>query len=175
MSIRLPLKTVGTQTYTNETGTSSAAGGISVPVTLLQDTDNVVVKLKASTVGGGVSAVFQTTDDGGTTYYDVARTSIVSNTAGNTLAQWINLPVIGHGFRSAVQGQNSVAGSTNVGVILQTTGSAAASTLGQYQQSGLPILSQQGRVFLILTGDHIAATGSSITVEVKVNSQSATA
>lgn len=170
MAIRLPLKAI-TFTNHNEVGAGSAAGVVTNLVTLPQDTDNVVVKLQACTVGGGVSAVFQTTDDGGTTYYDISRTSIVSN-ANATTAQWLTIPVSGQGFRSAVQGQNSVAGATNVAVILQTTGSAAASALGQYQTTGLPILSQQARIALILTGD---LTTSSITTTVYVNSQSATA
>lgn len=175
MSIRLPLQTVTQQTYLNETGTSStASGGIPVTFVLPQDTDNVVVKMTASTSGGGVSALFQTTDDGGTTYYDVSRTSIVSR-AINASAQWLNIPISGQGFRSAVQGQTSVAGVTNVGVIMQTIGSALGGSLPQYQTTGLPMLSQQGRVLLILSGNHIAATGSQIVVEVKVNSQSATA
>lgn len=174
MSIRIPLKTVETFTDSNDTGTGSVAGGIPHLFTLPQDCDNVVVKMTASVAGAGVSAVFQTTDDGGTTYYDVARTSIVSNANGTT-AQWLNIPISGQGFRSAVQGQNSVAGATNVGVILNTTGSAAASSLGQYQASGLPILSQQGRIFIIITGNVTSAAANSVVTKVMVNSQSATA
>lgn len=174
MSIRLPLQTVVSKSYTNETGTSSVGGLIPITFQLPQDTDNVVVKMTASTIGGGVSALFQTTDDGGTTYYDVARTSIVSRAAGGA-EQWLNIPITGQGFRSAVQGQTSVVGSTNVGVALQTIGSALGGSLTQYQTTGLPLLSQQARVGLILTGNHTAGTGSGITVEVKANSQSATA
>ena len=172
MAIRLPLKTVLSSDNNGEVGAGSVGGGVPLTFIIPQDTDNVVVKLQASTVGGGVSALFQTTDDGGTTWYDVARTSVVSN-ANNANAQWLNVPVSGQGFRSAVQGQNSVAGSTNVAVILQTIGSANNSTLGQYQASGLPILSQNARVLLILTGNLTASP--TLTTEVKVNSQSATA
>ena len=172
MSIRLPLATILTSDNSGEVGAGSVAGGVAIPFVLPQDTDTVVVKLRASTVGGAVSALFQTTDDGGTTWYDVARTSIVSN-ANATTAQWLNVQVVGQPFRSAVQGQASTLGNTNVGTILQTTGSAAASSLGQYQANGMPILSQQNRIFLILTGDLTAATV--LTTEVKVNSQSATA
>lgn len=170
MSIRLPLKSVAQFTDSNDTGTGSVSGGIPHLLTLPQDLDNAVVKMTASVAGAGVSAIFQTTDDGGTTYYDIARTSIVSNANGTT-AQWLNIPVNGHGFRSAVQGQNSVAGATNVGVALQTTGSAAASSLGQYQQSGLPILSQQARVFIVITGNVTSATSNSVVTTVYANSQ----
>jgi len=174
MAIRLPLKTVDTFTDSNDTGTGSVAGGIPHVVTIPQDCDNVVVKMTASVSGTGVSAVFQTTDDGGTTYYDVARTSIVSNANGTT-AQWLNIPVSGQGFRSAVQAQTSVAGSTNVGVMLNTIGSAAASSLGQYQASGLPLLSPQARVFIIINGNVTSAASNSVVTKVMVNSQSATA
>ena len=167
MAIRLPLKTIVSKQYTNETGTSSAAGGIAVDMTLPQDTDNVVLKLTASTVGGGVSATFQTTDDGGTTWYDVGRTSTVSNAISGT-AQWLSIPVVNAGIGTAVL-------QTTASVYTASIGRSPASALGQNRMSGMPILSQQARAFLILTGDHTAGTGSQITVEVKVNSQSATA
>lgn len=167
MAIRLPLTTVVSKTFANELGASSTAGGIAVPFTLPQDTDNVVVKFTGSVVGA-YSAVLQTTDDGGTTYYDVARTSIISN-ANNTLAQWISVPVIGAGVAT---GQTyPVVGCILSSGIRQT----AASTLAGGQVSGLPILSQQGRVFIIITGDVTSAAANTTTVQVKVNSQSATA
>jgi len=99
-------------------------------------------------MGGGASATLQTTDDGGTTWYDVARSSIVSNANGTT-AEWL-------------------AGGTVVDA--NAIGSAAASSLGGAAVSGLPILSQRGRVFL----RYGAAITSIIseTVEVMANSQS---
>ena len=80
MSIRLPLKQVldVNNSTVNATGPASTAGGVAHTFDLPQDTDNVVVKLTASVLAGGVSATLQTTDDGGTTWYDVARTSIIS-------------------------------------------------------------------------------------------------
>lgn len=167
MAIRFPLTVVKSQSYTNEVGESSLVGGIPVAMVLPQDTDNVLLKLTASTVGGGVSAVFQTTDDGGTTWYDVGRTSIVSN-ANNANAQFLSIPVINAGIGTAVL-------QTTASVYTAGIGSAQASTLSQNRMSGMPLLSQTARAFLILTGNHTAATGSQITVEVKVNSQSATA
>lgn len=170
MSIRLPLQ--GAVSYQevngNTPGASSVAGGTPVPFTLTQDTDNVVVKLKASVSGGGYSAIFQTTDDGGTTWYDVARTSIVSNTGlagGNQNAQWLSVPVVSSGVNTKVTFGGSI--------LTGTVGSSAASTLGASQVSGLPILSPMNRIFLVSTGT-ITAT-SLLSVEVKVNSQSATA
>lgn len=172
MSIRLPLKVAASFTDANDTGTGSVAGGIPHPFMIPQDTDNLVVKLTASVAGTGVSAVFQTTDDGGTTWYDVARTSIVSN---GVFPEWLNISTTTPGFRSTVQGQNSVAGATNTAVVLNTIGNAAASTLGQSQMSGMPILSEYARVFIRINGDVTSAASNSIVTEIKVNNQSATA
>lgn len=163
MSIRLPLQ-VFSFTNNDEVGAGSTAGGIALPFVLPQDVDNVVVKMTASTVGGAISATFQTTDDGGSTWYDVARTSVVSN-ANNATAQWLSIPVI-----SAGQGTGVI--QTTSSVYQATIGSAAASSLGAQRMSGLPLLSQQARIFLRITGD---ISTSSILTQVKANSQSATA
>jgi len=167
MAIRLPIN-LKSQTFANETGTSSAAGGIAIPVTLPMDTDNVVVKFSASMVGA-VSATLQTTDDGGTTWYDVARSSLVSNTPAG-FEEWISAPVISAGINPIV---NSTANSGSI--LGGTIGRAPASTLSQRQVSGLPILSQAARVFLIISGNVTSAASNTMTAQVKVNSQSATA
>lgn len=166
MAIRLPLQTVLTATGSNERGAGSVAGGVPHPFLIPQDTDNVVLKFTASVAGAGYSAVFQTSDDGGTTYYDVARTSIVSN-ANSTTAQWLSIPVVGAGMATAVNQASSL--------LTAATGSAAASTLGSQQVSGLPILGQQNRVFVRITGNVTSAASNTYTAEVKVNNQSATA
>ena len=172
MGIRLPLTTVLDVNNSAEVGSgpASTAGGVAHRFTIPQDTDNVVVKLQASVLAGGVSATFQTSDDGGTTWYDVARSSIVSN-ANATTAEWLNVGVHGLGFRPTY-GVASVGTGTAVS-ILSTTGTAAASTLGNKEFSGLPILGPNNRIFLRYT----AAVTSVISerVQVKVNSQSATA
>ncbi len=168
MAIRLPLKNIGTFTAAaNEIGGGSTAGGIAYDIVLPQDTDNVVVKLTASVVSGGYSATFQTTDDGGTTYYDVQRTSVVTN-ANNTTAQWLSIPVIS-------QGVGTAAVQTTSSVFTATVGTAGASTLASGRNSGLPILSQQARVLVRITGDITDANANTYVVKVLVNSQSATA
>jgi hypothetical protein len=164
MSIRLPLQGVLTAIDTNDVGAGSVNGGVAFPFTIPQDTDNIVVKLTASIVGGGVSAYLQTTDDGGTTYYDVARTSVVSN-ANNTTAEWLSIPVISSGVTTISETANSSIVSN------ATIGSAAASTLGVKTVSGLPILSTQGRIFLQYSAG-VSANALTQAV-VKVNSQSA--
>lgn len=170
MSIRLPLKTVldVNNDSVNATGPASTAGGIAHTFDLPQDTDNVVVKFTASVLAGGASAVLQTTDDGGTTWYDVARTSIVSNANNAVTAEWLSVPVAGLGLKSAVQAQVSVVGTTNVPVGFNTIGSAGASTLGQKEYSGMPILSQRGRIFL----RYSAAVTSILNERVRVSANS---
>lgn len=168
MAIRLPLAKIATFTATaNETGGSSVAGGIPYTFTLPQDTDNIVVKFTASVVSGGYSAVLQTTDDGGTTWYDVARTSVVTNANGTT-AQWLSAPVITAGIGTAVT-------QTTSSVYTATIGNAAASTLASQRMSGLPILSQNARLFVRITGDITDAAANTYVATVMVNSQSATA
>lgn len=176
MAIRLPLQTVLATVGGNEIGAGSVAGGIPLTFTIPQDTDNIVVKFRASTVSGGLSATFQTTDDGGTTWYDVQRTSVVSN-ANATTAEWLSIPVLGQGQRSNVSIGSVVATGSVVanGAIGATIGSAAASSLGVNQASGLPVLSQFGRVFVRIAGNVTSAASNSYNVDVKVNSQSPTA
>lgn len=175
MSIRLPLQTILDYNNTTEQGggPTSVAGGAAKPFNLPQDTDNVVVKLTASVKGGGVSALFQTSDDGGTTWYDVQRTSIVSN-ANSTTAEWLSIPVIGPGGATTyVSGTVPSVGGQAAASIYGAIGSAAASTLGQKAVSGLPIMGLQNRIFLQYT--NAITSVISERVQVKVNSQSATA
>ena len=166
MGIRLPLKGILDSDIAGEVGAGSVAGGIAKTFVIPQDTDNVVVKLTASVSGGGVSAIFQTSDDGGTTWYDVARTSVVSNTSGEANADWLSVPVISSGINPIVKS------TANVGSILGgTIGNAAASALSQRQVSGMPILGQVNRVFLVLASG-VSATALA-RVRVFVNSQTA--
>ncbi len=158
MSIRIPTNTAGNFIDT-DTGTASVAGGVPHTFILPQDTDNVVVKFTASVVGAGASTIFQTSDDGGTTFYDVARTSIVSNGQ----PQWMSIPTIAQAtVRSSVVAVGSV-------IAVNTIGSAQASTLGQSQFSGLPILGTYNRVFTVYTGN---ITTSSVVTAIKINQQS---
>ena len=117
--------TVLSSDNSGEVGAGSVAGVVAIPFTIPQDTDNIVVKVRASTVGGAVSALLQTTDDGGTTWYDVARTSIITN-ANNNTAEWMSVPVVGDGYRSCAVGTSVVATGSVVsfGSVSGTTGSA---------------------------------------------------
>lgn len=166
MSIRLPLQVVFSGTNNDEVGAGSVGGFIVAGTfNLPQDTDNVTLKMTASTVGGAVSAMLQTTDDGGTTWFGVGRTSVVSNAAGDN-AQWLSVPVTGAGIStSSIVSTGSVQGGFAIG-------SAQPSVLSSRYMSGMPIMSQQARVILQLVGN---LTSASILTQVKVNQQSGTA
>ncbi len=172
MSIRLPLKTVLDFTDTDNVGAGSALGGVAKAFKIPQDCDNVVVKLHPSVTGGTVSATLQTSDDGGTTYYDVLRTQTQALSTGAGYDLWASAPVEGMGMRSFATGSASTTTGTTQASIMAVTGNCAASTLVAGEQSGLPILGIQNRIFLIYTGDQ---TVNNTRVKVLVNSQSATA
>src|SRR3990167_4292275 len=175
MAIRLPLTTLldVNNSTVNATGPASTAGGGANAFLIPQDCDNIVVKFTASVMAGGASAVLQTSDDGGATWYDVARTSIVSN-ANATNAQWLSTPVIGIGVRTGVVIPSVVAtGSVqSFGSVYGAIGQSPASGLGQLEVSGLPILGRNARIFLRYT----AAVTSIISERVTVyaNNQSPT-
>lgn len=164
MAIRLPLTTVVSQNNNDEVGAGSVNGVVAgQPFQLPIDTDNVTVKLTATMAGGGASAMLQTTDDGGVTWYGVARTSIVSAATGDAV-QWLSVPVAGFGMRGA--SVISTVPSIVSGAII---GNANPSTLGsQGGYTGLPILSSTARVVIQLQA---GITSSSILTQVKVNSQ----
>lgn len=165
MAIRLPLYTILSSTNNDEVGAGSVNGTVNIPFTIPQDTDNIVLKLTATTAGGGISAQLQTTDDGGNTWFSLGRTSIVSAATGDNV-QWLSIPVISSGVQSSsVVAVGSVIAGTGIG-------SAVPSAVGSGEITGMPILSQTARVTLQLQA---GITSSSILTQVKVNSQSATA
>jgi len=163
MAIRLPLTTVLDVTDSS-TGSTSTLGGVAYPFKITQDTDNVILAFSPSVVTAGISAVFQTSPDGGTTWYDVARTSIATASPPGVGPQWVSIPTIeGPSVRASVVATGSV-------IAVNTMGTAAASTLGQGQYSGLPIMGLINRIFLIQQSGISASQGSRI--QVFVNQQS---
>lgn len=182
MAIRLPLTTL--LDYNNTTiqggGPSSVNGGVAKTFLIPQDTDNIVVKFSASVMGGGASALFQTSDDGGTTWYDVARTSIISYGGNSVLGaaqdnvEWLSVPVIGIGVRTTVFTASVVAvGSVQtIGSVNGAIGSSAASSLGQKAVSGLPILGRAARIFLQYTNAVSSIISERVTVSANNQSSS---
>lgn len=165
MSIRLPLQTVLSSNNNDEVGAGSVNGTVNIPFMIPQDTDNIILKMTATMAGGGVSAQLQTTDDGGSTWFSLGRTSIVSAATGDN-AQFLSFSTISNGVQSSsVVAVGSVIAGTGIG-------SANPSTVGSGEITGMPLLSQFARVALQLQA---GVTSSSILTQVKINSQSATA
>lgn len=169
MAIRLPLQTV--LDY-NDSGNMGATSVVSKTFMLPQDTDNVIVKLQESSINGTnpVAAVYlQTSDDGGTTFYDVLRLPNATGVFTNSDALWGSAPVIGAGMRSSQSGLGSVVQVS----VLAVTGNASVRGLAPGQVSGLPILGQQARIQIAYSGT--LAGNEAMRVKVMCNSQSATA
>lgn len=181
MSIRIATQTILDKTFGPSTtpGSSSIAGIEAQTFLLPQDLDNVVMKWQQASISGSgtVSLLFQTSDDGGSTWYDVARTNTYTSSAGatsilNGTAEWVSIPVISNGQTSRFTSSLMQTGSL-IGVSVGVIGKAASSTLAAGQLSGLPILGVANRIGVIYTG--AITTNDGIRVKVIVNSQSASA
>lgn len=175
MSIRIPTQTVLDKTFgPSTTPGSGSVAGVEVAAFLLpQDIDNVLMKVQQASVSGtgAISALFQTSDDGGTTWYDVARTPLYGSANGatsilNGTAQWASIPVITTGIKNLVTSSVIAVGSV---ISTGVTGSTAASTLAAGQYSGLPILGTANRVAIVYSGN--ITTNDGIRVKVLTNSQ----
>lgn len=174
MGIRFPLTTV--LDY-NDSGNTGATSVVSATFRIPQDADNIVVKVPVSSINGTnpVAAIYvQTTDDGGTTWYDMARLPDVTQTAiTNANALWASIPVVGFGLRTTLGPQVSVLGGGNGSSILSIIGNASMRSLGAQTQSGLPVLGPLGRIQISYAGT--VALNAGVQVQVKVNSDSTTA
>ncbi len=177
MSIRIPTQTVLDKTFGPSTtpGSASVAGIEAQTFILPQDVDNVLMKwYQASISGSGtVSLLFQSSDDGGLTFFDVARTNTYSSSNGatsilNGTAEWVSIPVISNGQTSKFTSSLMQTGSL-IGVSVGVIGKAASSTLAAGQLSGLPLLGTTARVAVIYTG--AITTNDGIKVKVLANSQ----
>lgn len=154
MSIRQPLVVIKQVTDTGTSGTTA------YPFFIPQDCDNIVIKVNTGATFTGTNptcnVILQTSDDGGTTWYDCANVGTITAAVVAANALWASVPV-------------SVAVARSGSII----GAAGASTLAGAQQSGLPLLSQYARFTVTYGGTQLANTG--VTVKVMANSQSATA
>lgn len=140
----LSIPTDGILDVTNtDLGGASVSGGYAIPFNLASDVTTITVRFRPSVITGHMGAILQSSPDGGSTYYDIARTSTLS-LAYAANAQWLVGSTITPGVNPRVGGTPSVLGGA--------IGSAAASTLGSQQVSGLPLLGTANRIFLILGG-----------------------
>lgn len=142
MALNQPTKAILDYTE-SRLGAGSTAGGYATTFNLPSDVTTIAVRFRPSVTTGHMSATLQTSPDGGTTYYDVARTSVMS-AANAVTAQWLVGSSIAPGVRTAVIQSSSM--------ISAGIGAAGASTLGSQQVSGLPLLGTANRIFLILGG-----------------------
>lgn len=170
MSVRLPLKTV--LDY-NDTGNTGATSVVSKTFQIPQDTDAIVVKVPKASITGTTPTVdvyLQTSDDGGTTFYDVLHLpTIVGTTIANAGALWGTALVCGPGFRSTAAPAASAVGGTTQTSILTVTGNASVRGLAPGTISGLPILGVNNRIQISYGGT--IATNNDLEVQVKVQSQ----
>ena len=154
MAINSPTRVILDQTNTS-LGAGSVAGGFAYTFNLPSDVTTIAVRWRPSVTTGHFGAILQTSPDGGTTYYDVARTSTIS-AANAVTAQWLTGSTIMPGVRTAV--------IQSASVISAGIGAAGASTLGSQQVSGLPLMGTANRIFLILGGAADVNDGSRVEV-----------
>lgn len=150
MSIRFPTQILLDQTMVTSSGIDNT-GTIILP----QDTDNVTVLTWAPTLGATTDDIyFQTSPDGGTTWYDMGN---VQHTATSVQQ---NARIAMFSTSGAIDRSNQ---ATNSAI-----GAAAASTIGANLYAGVPIMGQAFRV-----SHKIGGSGSnSIRVQVLCNNQS---
>lgn len=124
---------------------TAITGTVLYPFTVPQDLQSVAVKVFLNSTwnaSGSALVYFQTSEDGGTTWRDMAVISIgaatIAATMNNQNAQFFTIAVAGHTDRGAANFVGSVAAST------LSAGTPAASAVGV--TSGLPILGTANRV-----------------------------
>lgn len=145
MAFQSPSPTSRSVVAVHDTATS---GAVAYNFTLPQDCQNAVAQVwldSAWSATGSAQVFIQTSNDGGTTWYDVAMVQVGTSVAtyvGKFYSHFIPLALLGgsdHGISNYV---GSVAAST-----LSTGAAVAASINGTL--SGLPMMGTLGRVYLI--------------------------
>ncbi len=158
MSIRTPLQAILNVADTATSGT------VAYPFLIPQDVDDVVVKFYTGATFTGTSPTLdvyiQTSDDGGTTWYDAGNMGQITAAVSAQNARW--------GYFGIVNTQPRTQGAS-----LLAIGACAASTAGSQAYTGLPLLSRYARVYLKYGGTQVANTSANVVVY--ANQQSATA
>lgn len=174
MGIRFPLTTI--LDY-NDSGNTGATSVVSQTFRIPQDADNIVIKVPVTSINGTspIAAIYvQTTDDGGTTWYDMARLPDVTQTAiTNANALWASVPVCGYGVRTTQAPTVSVLGGGAGASVLSITGNASMRSLAPQTQSGLPVLGPLNRIQISYAGT--VALNAGLQVKVMTNSDSTSA
>lgn len=173
MSIRKPLLTV--LDY-NDSGNVGLTSVVSQTFFVPQDADNILVKVPVASINGTnptADVYLQTTDDGGTTWYDIFHLPTITGTIALAGAFWGNANVNGLGVRTTLGPQVSVLGGGPGSSILSITGNASMRGTAAGAITGLPIMGPLNRVQIAYGGTLAANNG--LQVQVKVNSQEASA
>lgn len=152
MSIRLPQQTAQRLTLTLSTGAGD--NNVSLP----QDTDNVTIFAWCTVLGAtSIDLYFQTSYDGGTTWYDLANTQFAA-TVTQANARVLSFSTLGQKAKTgALTGSN--------------VGNAASSSTVTNNYTGLNLMGQLLRVKEVVGG----SGASTAIVDIIVNQQSATA
>lgn len=148
----------------NDSGNVGATSVVSKTFTIPQDTDSLVIKLVSSSVNGTAPTAdvyLQTSDDGGTTWYDQSRISVPATTVSSVLSN-TNAKALWDVAVTAGTSDN-----LNTGSIV---GNASMRGLGSNQHSGLPILGTLGQVQISYGGT--ITTNNGLRVQVLANSGS---
>lgn len=123
----------------------ATAGTILYPFTVPQDAQSIAAKVFLNSTwnaSGSALVYFQTSEDGGTTWRDMAVISIgaatIAATMNNQNAQWLTIALAASTDKGASNWVGSVAAST------LSAGTPAASAVGV--TSGLPVLGTANRV-----------------------------
>lgn len=156
MALRLPLQTV--LDY-NDSGNVGATSVVSKTFTIPQDSDNIVLKVPLASVNGTAPVVdiyLQTSDDGGTTFYDVAHLGLPSTVTSSVLAV-TNAKALFVANSSQAVNASVISAPSIRGLAVNTA-------------SGLPMLGTIGQVQIAYSGT--ITTNNGVQVQVKVNNQS---
>ncbi len=139
--LRQPLLNLATSTL-NTTGSQT-----DIFVFPFQDFDGVIAKLTVATLtatsSGSYTVYLQTTDDGGTTWFDMQASTVVNSasTTTNAASQWFTVPVVPTYF-------------VNKPTLSDGTLTAAS--------SGIPLLSNQLRVKWAVSGTVTTVLGAKV-------------
>lgn len=145
--------------------TSTAAATTTYLFNIPQDANSIIAKVWLQgtySATGTATVTFQTSEDGGSTWRDVAASTIGGNltaaTMGNQNAHFIDLGTVGVSDRGVANYIGSVAAST---LALAAVSGSAIGT-----QSGLPMLGTIGRVQVTYTAT--ISTGG-VNVDISAN------
>lgn len=136
---------------------TATTGTATYNFTIPQDSDTLVAKFWTNTftptTTNAAQVTIQTTEDGGSTWRDVAACTIQA-AINNDKAHFAQIPCIGSATRGVSQWVGSVAAST---LALAATASVVTGTT-----SGLPMMGTLGRVYINYTGTITANTGVNV-------------